>query len=189
MNPAKIATILLGCAAAAGLAASFAPAQAEWGHSSPQERLEHYCSKTIPSEKIAEFQAKRLDHVSEKLKLTDAQKAAFKDLQAVRAKAHADAKAAICAAKPDLSSFEKRLEFQQAKLQRRLDALKAEAPKQIAFYNSLDEKQKAAFDEMHAHAGGHFGHHFGHHWGHGEGGWGHHRDHEGRHGEHHGDRD
>ena len=33
-------------------------------------------------------------------------------------------------------------------MQNRLDALKAETPKLIAFYNSLDDKQKAAFEEM-----------------------------------------
>jgi hypothetical protein len=33
-------------------------------------------------------------------------------------------------------------------LQNRLDALKAETPKLLAFYNGLDDKQKAAFDAL-----------------------------------------
>ena len=40
--------------------------------------------------------------------------------------------------------------FTQSFLEARLDALKAENPKLIAFYNSLDDKQKHRFDRFRA---------------------------------------
>ena len=49
---------------------------------------------------------------------------------------------------PDLTSFEGRLAFSQAFVETRLAALKAENPKLIAFYNSLDAKQKEKFDRF-----------------------------------------
>jgi DNA-binding MarR family transcriptional regulator len=100
-----------------------------------------------------------------RLKLTDSQKAAYKDLQDTRAKARADRIAAFCDSKPDLSSFEKRLAFRGGMLQRRLDMFKAVEPKLLAFDNSLDDKQKKQFVElrqnmmhqMMEHGGGHQG--------------------------------
>ena len=78
----------------------------------------------------------------------DAQKAAFKEFHEARKKSLEDSKAALCANKPDLSSFEARLTFSQAFLEARLAALKAENPKLIAFYNSLDAGQKEKFDRF-----------------------------------------
>jgi hypothetical protein len=65
-----------------------------------------------------------------------------------RRKSIEDAKLKLCANKPDLSSFEARLNFGQTFLEPRLIALKAENPKLIAFYNSLDAKQKEKFDRF-----------------------------------------
>ena len=88
------------------------------------------------------------DRLAEYLDLNDAQKAAFKEFHDARRKSLEDSKAALCASKPDLSSFEARLVFGQAFLEARLAALKAENPKLIAFYNSLDAKQKEKFDRF-----------------------------------------
>jgi hypothetical protein len=88
------------------------------------------------------------DRLSEYLDLTDAQKAAFKEFHEARRKSLEDSKAALCAGKPDLSSFEARLAFGQSFLEARLAALKAENPKLLAFYNSLDAKQKEKFDRF-----------------------------------------
>src|ERR1035438_6231835 len=93
------------------------------------------------------------DRISEYLDLTDAQKAAFKEFHEARRKSLEDSKAALCANKPDLSSFEGRLAFGQAFVEMRLAALKAENPKLIAFYNSLDAKQKEKFDRFREHHG------------------------------------
>ena len=86
--------------------------------------------------------------IAEYLDLNDAQKAAFKEFHEARRKSLEDSKAALCANKPDLSSFEARLAFGQAFVEARLAALKAENPKLIAFYNSLDAKQKEKFDRF-----------------------------------------
>ena len=88
------------------------------------------------------------DRIAEHLDLNDAQKAAFKEFHEARRKSLEDSKAALCANKPDLSSFEARLAFGQAFVEARLAALKAENPKLIAFYNSLDAKQKEKFDRF-----------------------------------------
>ncbi len=88
------------------------------------------------------------DRLAEHLDLNDAQKATFKEFHEARRKSIEDTKATLCANKPDLSSFEARLNFGQTFLEARLTALKAENPKLIAFYNSLDARQKEKFDRF-----------------------------------------
>jgi hypothetical protein len=63
-------------------------------------------------------------------------------------KALADSKAKLCASKPDLSTFEGRLIFGQAFYESRLDALKLENPKWIAFHKSLDARQRKRFERI-----------------------------------------
>ncbi len=184
MRILKISALLLGCSAGAlFLAPAFA---APDEHKGPEARFERMCSDQGKNDKAsewqakrAEWQAKRAEHLAERLKLTDAQKTAYKDLQDARAKARADNKAAICANKPDLSTFEKKLAFREQMMQRRLDAFKATEPKLIAFYNSLDATQKPEFEKiarhMMKHRGG-GGEGWGHHEG-GHGGWRHHHHH------------
>lgn len=87
-------------------------------------------------------------YLAERLRLTPAQMSAFKELQDARAKARADARAAVCAHRPDLSTFEKRLAFRQAMMQRRLDRMKAMAPKVVAFYKTLDARQRVDFEAL-----------------------------------------
>jgi hypothetical protein len=161
---------------AAFAAGALSPAMAgEEGHGDHKGWIEHVCAPADKDGEKADRAQRHADHVAERLKLTDAQKAAFKDLQDVRAKLHADHKAALCASKPDLSTFEKRFAFKQTMLENRLATLKGEAPKLLAFYNSLDEKQKTAFDEMMKHRRHHRHHGWDRH------GWHHHHHH------HHGD--
>ena len=84
------------------------------------------------------------------LKLTAAQQAAYNDFQEARLKSVSDAKAKLCAKEPDLTSFEERLNFSQSFMESRLEAMRAENPKLIAFYNTLDDKQKRKFDDFRA---------------------------------------
>ncbi|WP_294539391.1 Spy/CpxP family protein refolding chaperone [uncultured Rhodoblastus sp.] len=175
MRILRISALLLACASGAlalSPALSQTLAQAD-KRDAPQAQTEKISPDRDHSEKFAEWRARRAERLAERLKLTDAQKAAFKDLQDARAKAHADARTALGAGKPDLSTFEKRIGFREAYLQAQLDALKAVAPKEIAFYNSLDDKQKQEFEEMQRH-GARRG------WDHGGGGWGHRHRHGGR---------
>jgi Spy/CpxP family protein refolding chaperone len=146
MRVLHISALLLACSLGA---LALASAQAESDEKrGPAARIERLCSDQGNSGKFTEMQAKRAERLSERLKLTDAQKAAFKELEDIRAKSRADTKTAICANKPDLSTFANRLNFRETLLQRRLDNLKAENPKLIAFYNSLDDSQKAKFEEL-----------------------------------------
>jgi hypothetical protein len=97
---------------------------------------------------------RRADRLAERLNLNDAQKAALKDLEDTRAKLRDDHKTALCAAKPDLSTFEARLNFRQTMMENRLADMKATNPKLLAFYNSLNDYQKGEFDAMRARGGG-----------------------------------
>jgi Spy/CpxP family protein refolding chaperone len=129
--------------ASAAFAATFGqPAVAQDGpHRAPFERL---CAERGGPSHHPEM----ADRLAEHLDLNDAQKAAFKEFHEARRKSIEDSKATLCASKPDLTSFEARLTFGQAFLEARLAALKAENPKLIAFYNSLDARQKEKFDRF-----------------------------------------
>jgi hypothetical protein len=146
MRLIRIASIALAC----GAAAYALPATpVAWGESHDfRGRQERICADEKFAEHLADRQRRRADQLAEQLNLTEAQKAAFKETQVARAKNATDARAVLCAAKQTEMSFDKRLEFRQARLQARLDAMKAENPKLLAFYNSLDEKQKGRFDEI-----------------------------------------
>ena len=109
-----------------------------------QAFLQHVCSDTKSEAEHAKF----VEWMDKRLNLNETQKANFKAFQDARAKSLADSKAKLCATPPDLSSFEARVVFGQTFMEARLEALKAENPKLIAFYNSLDEKQKMTFDEI-----------------------------------------
>jgi hypothetical protein len=86
--------------------------------------------------------------LAEYLELNDAQMAAFKEFHEARRRSIEEAKATLCANNPDLSSFEARLNFSQTFVEARLTALRAENPKLVVFYNSLDARQKARFDRF-----------------------------------------
>ncbi|HKN29520.1 MAG TPA: Spy/CpxP family protein refolding chaperone [Roseiarcus sp.] len=58
----------------------------------------------------------------------------------------ASAKTALCADKPDLSTTPGRMAFAEKMMETRLASLKTIQPKLQAFYDSLDAKQKKAFD-------------------------------------------
>jgi hypothetical protein len=96
--------------------------------------------------------AANTDRLARRLNLTDPQKAALKDLTDASTSADAAAKTSLCADKPDLSTAPGRLAFAEKTTDSRLAGLKAVEPKLQAFYDSLDAKQKKAFD-----TGGHVG--------------------------------
>ena len=90
--------------------------------------------------------AANTDRPAKRLNLTDTQKAALKDLADASATADASAKTSLCADKPDLSTTPGRMEFAEKMAETKLNDLKAVEPKLQAFYDSLDAKQKKAFD-------------------------------------------
>jgi len=86
------------------------------------------------------------DRLAKRLKLTDPQKAALKNLADASASAHASAKKTLCADKPDLATTPRRMAFAAKMAETRLAGLKVAEPKLQAFYDGLDAKQKKAFD-------------------------------------------
>ena len=86
------------------------------------------------------------DRLARRLKLTDPQKAALKDLTDASASADASAKKSLCADKPDFSTTPGRMAFAEKMAETRLAGLKSVEPKLQMFYGSLDAEQKKAFD-------------------------------------------
>ena len=129
-------SVLIGALAGLVVAATPASAQNAWLAS---KMIEGLCSsKAAPGD--------NLDRLAKRLNLTDAQKTALKDLQDASAASAASAKTALCDAKPDLATAPGRLAFGEKITQAQLDGMKAIEPKLRAFYASLDDKQKHAFD-------------------------------------------
>ena len=90
--------------------------------------------------------ADNTDRLAKRLNLTDSQKAALKDLADASASAAASTKTSLCADKPDLSTTPGRIAFAERVAETRLAGLKTIEPKLQAFYDSLDAKQKKAFN-------------------------------------------
>jgi hypothetical protein len=90
------------------------------------------------------------DRLAERLRLTDAEKPAFKDLQDTITVALNGAKAE-CGQKPDFATVTGRLDFAATTAEARATALKAIEPKLDAFYASLDDAQKRILDDFDAH--------------------------------------
>jgi Spy/CpxP family protein refolding chaperone len=93
------------------------------------------------------------ERLAQRLNLTDQQKPALKALQDAIAKAKGDAKTALCASAPDLSTLPARLAFAEKRLQARLDGMRAVQPKLEAFYATLTGEQQAELNELWHHHG------------------------------------
>jgi hypothetical protein len=141
MGKLSISAVVVAIAACSS---ALGPAQAMERRS----EVERVCA---PQPDRAAHEGKFAEFLAEHLKLTDAQKTAFASFQEARAKAVEAATTRLCGKKPDVTSFEGRLVFHQAFLEDRLEAVKAENPKLIAFYNSLDAEQKVKFDKVREH--------------------------------------
>ena len=86
------------------------------------------------------------ERLARRLNLTDVQKSALKDMTDAFASANASAKKSLCTDKPDLSTTLGRMAFAERMAEIRLAGLKAIEPKLQAFYDTLDARQKRAFD-------------------------------------------
>jgi hypothetical protein len=139
MRKLSVSALVLAIAA---LSAAFGPARAG------SSEIERVCA---PRPDQAEREGKFADRLAEHLHLSDPQKSAYKAFQEARVKSVGEATTRLCAKKPDVTTFEGRLAFHQAFLEDRLEAVKAENPKLIAFYNSLDAEQKVKFDKIREH--------------------------------------
>jgi len=138
-----ISALILGYAAFASADGQAQPAQ--HGGNEAAAKLERICA---PDPDKSGREAKFAEHLTKHLLLSDAQQAAFKEFQLAREKAVEASKTRVCANKPELSSFEGHLVFHQTFLEDRLAEVKAENPKLLAFYKSLDAEQKSKFERI-----------------------------------------
>jgi len=122
---------------AASLAVATTPARAQ------SAALERGMVRAICSREATPAAGERL---ARRLNLTGPQKSALKDLTDAFASADASAKKSLCADKPDLSTTPGRMAFAEKMAEIRLAGLKAIEPKLQAFYDTLDARQKRAFD-------------------------------------------
>jgi 2-oxo-4-hydroxy-4-carboxy--5-ureidoimidazoline (OHCU) decarboxylase len=86
------------------------------------------------------------ERLARRLNLTDVQKSALRDMTDAFASANASAKKSLCTDKPDLSTTLGRMMFAERMAEIRLAGLKAIEPKLQTFYDTLDARQKRAFD-------------------------------------------
>jgi hypothetical protein len=117
---------------------------AETGARAQGTGLEMRMIRTICSSKAAPIA--NTDRLARRLNLTNPQKATLKGLTDASASADASVKKSICADKTDLSTSPARIALAEKMAETRLAGLKAVGPKLQVFYDSLDAKQKKAFD-------------------------------------------
>jgi Spy/CpxP family protein refolding chaperone len=142
---------LIAIIAAGAMSLAFVPAALAQGHGpegSGFRSVARLCAtdQQWTTERMGERLAQRLN-------LTDQQKPSLKALQDAVAKAKGDAKTALCASAPDLSTLPARLAFAQKRLQARLDGMRAVQPKLEAFYATLTGEQQAELNELWRHHG------------------------------------
>jgi hypothetical protein len=120
-------------------AAAPAPAQASGRGARMIERM---CGAPVKQQS-----GKSADRLAERLSLNDAQKKALADWQDARQKSRETTRSTLCSPKPDLSTFAGRMAFREKRLETRLASFKATRPSMEAFYASLDDRQRALWDE------------------------------------------
>jgi LTXXQ motif family protein len=131
--------------AVVGVGAAYADRAGMMGGSfgrGPGQQFQRFCAtdQAYISGRIA-------NRLTERLKLTDPQKASLKDLQDTFIKAAADAKAS-CSETPDMATVVGRLNLAEKRTEAMLGLMKAVQPKLEAFYATLDDTQKADFNQM-----------------------------------------
>ena len=138
--------VFLGFVGAGGIALAQTAAPAPAAPANPGARMiERLCGAPVKA-----TSSRYSERLAERLTLTEPQKALLKGWQEVRQKAREDGRTAMCSPKPDLSTFAGRLDWRGKRLETQLASYKAERPKLEAFYASLDDKQKSAWDETRA---------------------------------------
>lgn len=106
--------------------------------------IERFCGAMRPAQAWGRY-AERL---TDRLNLDQKQKDLLRAWQEARIKAREDSRTAQCSPKPDLSTFQGRLDWRQKRLEANLAAFKATRGPLEAFYAGLSDKQKATWDEF-----------------------------------------
>lgn len=136
------AAALLSLALVAGAQAQ--TAQPAPGAARGARMIERLCGAMKPAQAWGRY-AERL---SDRLKLDEKQKGLLRAWQEARIKAREESRAAQCSPKPDLSTFQGRLDYRQKRLETQLATFKATRAPLEAFYAGLTDQQKASWDEF-----------------------------------------
>lgn len=119
--------------------------RAEDGNAKPtmDEKFQKFCARTnLPNgQRLADLLMSRLE-------LREAQKPALAALRETFAAGIADGRKALCSTKPDFSTVMGRFLFDKSRLEVRFERMKLIEPKIQALYEVLDDKQKAAFNQI-----------------------------------------
>jgi len=113
----------------------------------------HAQSKALKGSMVGAICSRQADpaattaRLASRLDLTDPQKSALREMADAFASADASAKKLLCSDdQPDLSTIPGRMAFAEKMAEIRLAGLKAIEPKLQAFYDTLDARQKRAFN-------------------------------------------
>ena len=142
---------LLSAAAALSLTLAVAGAQAQTPAAQPKPaggRGAHMIERLCGAMKPAQAWGRYAERLSERLTLDEKQKGLLKTWQEARVKARAESRTAMCSPKPDLSTFQGRLDYRQKRLETQLATFKATRAPLEAFYGALSDQQKANWDEF-----------------------------------------
>ena len=97
----------------------------------------------LGSSLLVQLTDSRVTHVAEQNRLS----ALHGQLVAQRIKAREESRAAQCSPKPNLSTFQGRLDYRQKRLEAQLATFKATRAPLEAFYAGLSDQQKASWDD------------------------------------------
>ena len=136
---AAVFSLALTAAATPQTAQTPAPANARGAR-----MIERLCGAMKPAQAWGRY-AERL---SDRLNLDQKQKDLLRAWQEARIKAREDSRTAQCSPKPDLATFQGRLDYRQKRIESQLATFKATRAPLEAFYAGLNDKQKASWDEF-----------------------------------------
>lgn len=135
------AAFSLACLVGAGAQAQ--NAQPGPGGARGARMVERLCGAMKPAQAWGRY-AERL---TDRLNLDQKQKDLLRAWQEARIKAREESRAAQCSPKPNLSTFQGRLDYRQKRLEAQLATFKATRAPLEAFYAGLSDQQKTSWDD------------------------------------------
>ncbi|MEI2734948.1 MAG: Spy/CpxP family protein refolding chaperone [Rhodoblastus sp.] len=142
MNRLFSAAAALSLACLVGAGAQAQNAQPAPGGARGARMVERLCGAMKPAQAWGRY-AERL---TDRLNLDQKQKDLLRAWQEARIKAREESRAAQCSPKPNLATFQGRLDYRQKRLEAQLATFKATRAPLEAFYAGLSDQQKASWD-------------------------------------------
>lgn len=143
MNRPLSAAIAFSLACLVGAGAQAQTAQPAPGGTRGARMVERLCGAMKPAQAWGRY-AERL---TDRLNLDEKQKGLLRAWQEARIKAREESRTAQCTPKPNLSTFQGRLDYRQKRLEAQLATFKATRGPLEAFYAGLSDQQKTSWDD------------------------------------------